>query len=255
MILRMWRGWVRSDKLAEYVEIIERTGIAGYRRTPGNVAAQLVTRDLGDGRTELLTLSWWTDLEVIRGFAGDDIDAAKYYPEDDAYLVDRETEVAHYTVAAPYQMPGAEADPARGFTVTRVLDATPSEVFAHFVKPELFARWFVVEGFSTPADRISLDPKPGGLIGGVMVPDAGGPEIPFTARYGTVSPPKLVEFVFTDPDERVTLDLQPLGDEGTQLAYRNQGASPRGRARALEGVHRMIDALEAATARKPPPVA
>ena len=99
MILRMWRGVVRTPRIAEYVDIVERTGMAGYRQTPGNLGAQLVTRDLGDGRTELLTLSWWDDLDRIRAFAGDDIDAAKYYPEDDEYLLDRDSVVAHFEVA------------------------------------------------------------------------------------------------------------------------------------------------------------
>ena len=53
MIARMWRGWVATEKAAEYVEIVERTGMSGYRRTPGNEGAQLLTRDLGDGRTEM----------------------------------------------------------------------------------------------------------------------------------------------------------------------------------------------------------
>jgi heme-degrading monooxygenase HmoA len=101
MIARMWRGWVPTEKAAEYVEIVERTGMAGYRRTPGNEGAQILTRDLGDGRTEIITLSWWTDLDQIRAFAGDDINRAKYYPEDDDYLLDRETTVAHFDVAGP----------------------------------------------------------------------------------------------------------------------------------------------------------
>ena len=71
---------MRSDRVREYVEIVERTGMAGYRKTPGNVDAQIVTRDLGDGRTELLTFSWWEGLDRIRAFAGDDIETAKYYP-------------------------------------------------------------------------------------------------------------------------------------------------------------------------------
>ena len=40
MIARMWRGRVRTERLAEYVDIVERTGLAGYRRTPGNAGAQ-----------------------------------------------------------------------------------------------------------------------------------------------------------------------------------------------------------------------
>jgi heme-degrading monooxygenase HmoA len=106
MIARMWRGWARTELIDEYVDIVERTGMAGYRATPGNLGAQLLTRDLGDGRTELITLSWWGDLDQIRAFAGDDIEIAKYYPEDDAYLVDRETTVSHFVVNGPDDLPG-----------------------------------------------------------------------------------------------------------------------------------------------------
>lgn len=101
MIARMWRGWVRTEKAAEYVDVVERTGMTSYRRTPGNAGAQLLTRDLGDGRTELITLSWWSDMDAIKAFAGDHIEVAKYYPEDDEYLIDREATVAHFDVAPP----------------------------------------------------------------------------------------------------------------------------------------------------------
>ena len=107
MIARMWRGWVRTGLIDEYVDIVERTGMAGYRATAGNHGAQLLTRDLGGGRTELITLSWWSDLDAIRAFAGDNIEVAKYYPEDDAYLLDRETTVAHFEVAPPAELPAS----------------------------------------------------------------------------------------------------------------------------------------------------
>jgi heme-degrading monooxygenase HmoA len=96
----MWRGWVATDRAAEYVEYIDRTGIAEYRRTPGNLDAQMWTRDLGDGRTEVVTLSWWESLESIKGFAGEDISRAVFYPEDEGYLLDKDSTVTHYTVAA-----------------------------------------------------------------------------------------------------------------------------------------------------------
>lgn len=56
----------------------------------------------------MITLSWWSDLDAIRAFAGDDIEIAKYYPEDDEYLIDRETTVAHFHVAPPQQLPGGK---------------------------------------------------------------------------------------------------------------------------------------------------
>jgi heme-degrading monooxygenase HmoA len=92
---------VATERATAYVEYIKETGIAEYRQTPGNLAAQMLTRDLGDGRTEILTLSWWESLESIHGFAGDDISQAVFYPEDDEYLIDRETTVLHYDVPVP----------------------------------------------------------------------------------------------------------------------------------------------------------
>ena len=101
MIARIWRGWVATERAAAYVEYIKQTGIAEYRQTPGNLAAQMLTRDLADGRTEILTLSWWESLDSIHGFAGADISQAVFYPEDEEYLIDRETTVLHYDVPVP----------------------------------------------------------------------------------------------------------------------------------------------------------
>jgi len=95
----MWRGWVRTDRASEYVAYISRTGLTEYRQTPGNLGAEMWTRDLDDGRSEVTTLSWWASIDDVHGFAGDDIERAVFYPEDDEYLIDRETTVTHHEVA------------------------------------------------------------------------------------------------------------------------------------------------------------
>src|SRR5215217_4826995 len=100
VIARMWRGWVRTEDRAAYVEYIEGTGMAGYRATPGNEGAWMLARDLGEGRTEIVTFSLWASLDAIRAFAGDDIERAVFYPEDDRFLLDRETTVTHFEVVA-----------------------------------------------------------------------------------------------------------------------------------------------------------
>jgi heme-degrading monooxygenase HmoA len=100
MIARIWRGWVRTEDRAAYVEYIEQTGLAEYRSTQGNEGAWMLARDLGDGRTEIVTFSFWASRDAIRGFAGDDIEQAVFYPEDERYLVDRETTVTHFEVVA-----------------------------------------------------------------------------------------------------------------------------------------------------------
>ena len=79
-VVRMWRGVIRTEDRDEYVDYVERTGVEEYRSVPGNLDAWTLTRELGDGLTEILTVSRWESLDSIRGFAGDDIERAVYYP-------------------------------------------------------------------------------------------------------------------------------------------------------------------------------
>ena len=64
----------------------------------GDPELEALLRDLDDGRTEIVTLSFWESREVISAFAGDDISRAVFYPEDDRFLVDREETVTHFEV-------------------------------------------------------------------------------------------------------------------------------------------------------------
>lgn len=100
MIARVWRGWVSTGRAAEYVQYINDTGMAEYLQTPGNLGAQMLTRDLGDGRTEVVTLSWWESREAIKAFAGEDIDKAVFYPDDEEFLVGKEDTVSHFEVVS-----------------------------------------------------------------------------------------------------------------------------------------------------------
>jgi len=100
MILRRWKGLIRTAERDAYRAYIEGTGGTDYTATPGNLGFQMLFRDLGDGTSEVTTLSWWRSLDDIRGFAGDDIAIARYYPDDDHYLLDRPLHVEHHDVAA-----------------------------------------------------------------------------------------------------------------------------------------------------------
>ena len=95
MVARTWRGWTRSEDADEYAEYIAESGLRAYRETPGNRGAWIMRRDEGD-TTEFVTLSFWDSLEAIRAFAGDDLERAVYYPEDDRFLVGREDRVHHW---------------------------------------------------------------------------------------------------------------------------------------------------------------
>ena len=45
-------------------------------------------------------MSLWDSLESVRGFAGDDVEKAVFYPEDERFLVERELTVTHYEFQA-----------------------------------------------------------------------------------------------------------------------------------------------------------
>lgn len=97
MLARIWRGVTPKAKAAEYVKYIEKTGVTEYRATPGNRAVLILTRDQNE-QTEFLVLTLWDSLESIRAFAGDDVEAAKYYPEDAQFLLHFEPHVTHHQV-------------------------------------------------------------------------------------------------------------------------------------------------------------
>ena len=98
MIARMWRGVVRPEHADEYALYIRDTGFAAYGQTAGNRGGWMLRRETGQV-TEFITFSLWESEDAIRAFAGDDIETAVYYPEDERFLVEKEPKVRHFQVA------------------------------------------------------------------------------------------------------------------------------------------------------------
>ena len=95
MIARIWHGSTTASRADDYLEYLHRTGIPDYRATPGNRGAFVLRNTSGD-RTHFLTLSLWDSIESIKQFAGADYERARYYPEDEKYLLELEPTVWHY---------------------------------------------------------------------------------------------------------------------------------------------------------------
>jgi heme-degrading monooxygenase HmoA len=107
IILRRWSARFRTADEAEYLAYVMRTGAEDYKKVAGNLGHQIVMRTLGDGVSEITTLSWWRDMEALRSFAGEQPDIAVYYPEDGRYLIDRPKYVEHYRVLdSDLRLPG-----------------------------------------------------------------------------------------------------------------------------------------------------
>lgn len=97
MIVRLWHGRVPTIKADEYRAFVKERAIPDYRSVPGNISVHVLERREGDV-THFITLTFWDGPEAIRDFAGDDVEAAKYYPEDANFLLEFEPKVAHYEV-------------------------------------------------------------------------------------------------------------------------------------------------------------
>ena len=97
MIARLWHGRVPSAKAARYRAFLASHAVPDYRSVPGNHAVHILERADGEV-THFVTLTFWESASAIRAFAGDDISAAKYYPQDREYLLEFEPTVVHYEV-------------------------------------------------------------------------------------------------------------------------------------------------------------
>lgn len=97
MIARTWHGRVLATKADAYEALLHRTGLADIAATPGN-RGLIVLRRTMDGVTHFVLTSLWVSVEAIQRFAGEDYARARYYDEDDDYLLEREPFVTHYEV-------------------------------------------------------------------------------------------------------------------------------------------------------------
>ena len=98
MIARIWHGVVPQEKSDDYLENQRKHGISDYFSTEGNRGVFVLRRN-EDNKTHFLLLTLWDSKESIRKFAGDDIDKARYYPDDKDYLLELELNVTHYEVS------------------------------------------------------------------------------------------------------------------------------------------------------------
>jgi len=89
VIARVWRGATRAADAEAYAAYVERC-LEGERA--------LVLQRVDGDRAEIQTIIFFESLDVVQAFAGDDIARARFYPEDDRYLLDRDLTVTHYDV-------------------------------------------------------------------------------------------------------------------------------------------------------------
>lgn len=101
MIARTWHGSVLSEKASAYHQYLLATGLKDYTDIKGNRGVYLFKWETGN-ITHYQTMTLWDSIEAIKEFAGDDYEKARYYPEDEHYLLEMEPLVQHYEVPWSY---------------------------------------------------------------------------------------------------------------------------------------------------------
>ena len=97
MIARMWHGRTPIAKADAYEALLNRIAIPDYRSIPGNLAVHILRRDDGD-ITHFITFTLWDSMAAIARFVGTPVDRAKYYAEDQEFLLEFEPKVTHWEV-------------------------------------------------------------------------------------------------------------------------------------------------------------
>lgn len=108
MIARTWHGKTRAEQRDEYLEYLQKTGIPGYKGTPGNRGVYVLQRVEGD-TAHFLLISLWDSFEAIKRFAGEEYEKAHYYPDDARWLLEFEPNVTHYDVLVAPEEKGKTA--------------------------------------------------------------------------------------------------------------------------------------------------
>ena len=97
MIARLWHGEVPYEKGAGYHRYLLQTGLKDYAAVSGNRGVFIFKKNENDV-THFYTLTLWDDENAIKDFAGEDWEQARYYPEDENYLLTFEPLVTHFDV-------------------------------------------------------------------------------------------------------------------------------------------------------------
>lgn len=108
MICRMWHGITPRTKADAYASFLGQRAVPDYRSVPGNLGVAVLRRDEGEA-THFMTMTHWESEASIRAFAGDDLLKARYYPEDQDFLLEFEPQVRHFVVAAMEHAAGEQA--------------------------------------------------------------------------------------------------------------------------------------------------
>jgi heme-degrading monooxygenase HmoA len=97
MIVRLWHGRTSLSKADEYAEFMKKRAAPDYASIKGLKKLYFLRRN-DDEAAHFLLVTLWDSIESVKQFAGEHPEKAKYYPEDDSFLLEKEETSALYEV-------------------------------------------------------------------------------------------------------------------------------------------------------------
>ena len=96
-IMRLWHDKVAIEKAEEYEKFMISRAAPDYGKVDGLLKSYFQRRN-ENTITHFLLVTIWDSMESIKKFAGEHPEKAKYYPEDDYFLLEKEKTSALYEV-------------------------------------------------------------------------------------------------------------------------------------------------------------
>ena len=97
MIARVWHGETTAELAPRYAEHLERSVFPELRTIDGHHEGYLLQRRTGE-RVSILVITFWSSMDAVHAFAGDDPETAVVEPAARAVLCDFDETVNHYDV-------------------------------------------------------------------------------------------------------------------------------------------------------------
>ena len=99
MIARIWHGKTRIEKMEDYTRFLTNVALPDYQSVRGYKGLRFLRQARGN-EADFILITFWESFDAIKAFAGEDFNKAKYYKEDQDFLLEFEENVQHYEIFA-----------------------------------------------------------------------------------------------------------------------------------------------------------
>ncbi|MFC7620198.1 antibiotic biosynthesis monooxygenase family protein [Microlunatus sp. GCM10028923] len=106
MIARIWSGWAPAASADDYQRHYTSAVREHLAEVPGFRGARLLRRQVGD-EVQFTSITYFDDLDAVRGFAGAGYQQAVVEPAARRALSRWDETVSHHEVAATIELPDA----------------------------------------------------------------------------------------------------------------------------------------------------